>query len=241
MLEILIGQNVFYALLDTDASVSLMNARALGVAEQSGATIKVEKRTLRLAKGWSDTAQTVRCRIKWQGGSRKQRFLFLPELCHDVVLGRDFLAVAGISLHMGLGGWTLGLDPQPVVKFDRPLDARHTVTEPVLPAASRGCSGDNVTDREDYQDMTVSFEMLFATQQVGPESQESHNTEDGDVLHEAQLQKVLDDFAHLFTAQPGCTPLMVHHIDTGSHSPVRCKLRPANGHKREIDTRSGCG
>lgn len=232
MLEILVGQTAFYALLDTGASVSLMNARALSAAKLSGATIREEKRTLRLAKGWSETAQAVRCRIKWEGGSRKQHFLFMPELCHDVVLGRDFLAVANISLHMGLGGWTLGIDPQPVVKFDKPPQARQIATESMPVVTSRGRSSE--MDREDDLDLTEPFAVLFATQQEDTELQESHSAADGDVADEAQLQKLLHDFGHLFTAQPGCTTLMVHNIDTGSHSPVRCKLRPANGRKREI-------
>lgn len=95
-MEILIGQSALYALLDTGASVSLMNAWALSSAKQEGATIREERRTLWLANGWSETAQALRCRIKWQGGLRKQCFLLCfpfarpyttswPELCHDVV------------------------------------------------------------------------------------------------------------------------------------------------------------
>lgn len=135
---------------------------------------------------------------------------------------------------MGLQGWILGIGPQPVVKFDKLPQAQHTAAEPMPPVSSLGCSSDSAVHREGDQDMAVPFMALFAAHQEDPESQDFHNAVDGDVVNEAQLQKLLDDFVHLFTAQPGCMPLMVHKIDTGSHLPIRCQLHPANGRKRDI-------
>ncbi|KAH8009843.1 hypothetical protein HPB51_020191 [Rhipicephalus microplus] len=82
-----------------------------------GAKPKADVRVLRLASGWSQSTMPLKCQIEWAAGCRRQQFLCIPDLCRDVVLGRDFLMVSGISLHVSLGGWTVGTEPQRIVPF----------------------------------------------------------------------------------------------------------------------------
>lgn len=108
LLDVRIGSTTFQALLDTGSSVSLLGLPAMTAAQATGASHKREVRTLRLATGWSQSSTSLRCKIQWAAGSRRQRFLFVPDLCRDIVLGRDFLTITGISVHVALGGWTIG-------------------------------------------------------------------------------------------------------------------------------------
>lgn len=79
-------------------------------AQVSGGREKACKRTLHLATGWSHCGTAMCCKIRSAGCDQRHCFLFMPVLCRDIVLGRDFLKVSGITVHMALGGWTLQMD-----------------------------------------------------------------------------------------------------------------------------------
>lgn len=211
LLEVRIGQTTFLALLDTGSSVSLLGTPAARVAEATGAKPRTQERALRLATGWSRSTTSLKCKIQWATSSRIQRFLCVPDLCRDIVLGRDFLNATGISLHVALGGWTIGTDPQCIVPFakrERDVTAALAIEE----------------DGESYCLQGLFEEVLVVPGTGTFPADEGIQT----------MNKVLDDFSHLFTAIPGCTSLAQHSIDTGDSVPVRCKLRPVNAKKQEI-------
>lgn len=116
-MDVRIGSSTFKALLDTGSSVSFFGPPAVVAAQASGAKPKADVRVLRLASGWSQSTTPLKCQIEWAAGCRRQQFLCVPDLCRDVVLGRDFMTVSGISLHVSLGGWTVGTEPQRIVPF----------------------------------------------------------------------------------------------------------------------------
>ncbi|KAG0424688.1 hypothetical protein HPB47_028097 [Ixodes persulcatus] len=87
LLELTIGDRVFHALLDTGSSVSLFGDPAVAAARATGAGLREEAHSLRLAMGWSSTTQSIRRRIRWSGGLRKLCFIHMPGLCRDVILG----------------------------------------------------------------------------------------------------------------------------------------------------------
>ncbi|KAL3203329.1 hypothetical protein MRX96_041945 [Rhipicephalus microplus] len=60
-------------------------------AEHYGDGVVRVLRVLRLASGWSQSTMSLKCQIEWAAGCRRQQFLCVPDLCRDVVLGRDFL------------------------------------------------------------------------------------------------------------------------------------------------------
>lgn len=212
ILEVRIGNGTFRALLDTGSSVSLLGPPAISAACSAGAKEKREMRTLRLASGWSRSTTSTRCQIKWDGGSRVQRFLCLSDLCQDVVLGRDFLTATGISLHIGLGGWTVGMEPQLVVPFAK-ADKKVT-PEPLEGAYCLEWLFEHPSDTV----MTCST-AVNSEQQSGVQG---------------RFEALLEEYGALLTKSPGCTSLVEHSIDTGDSAPVRTKLRPVNPKKKGI-------
>lgn len=95
LLNVRIGCTTFRALLDTGSSMSLLGPLATSTACSSGGKRTCKVRTLRLASCWSQSSVSTKCRIERNGGSRVQKLLSLPNLCQDVVLGRDFLTATG--------------------------------------------------------------------------------------------------------------------------------------------------
>lgn len=209
------GNQVFLALLDTGSSVSLMGDPAVVAAQATGAGLKRETHSFRLATGWSTTTQSIRCRIRWSGGCRKQRFIHMPGLCRDIILGRDFLIAAGLSIHVALGGWTLGTEIQELVRFGKSSE--------VPPVA--------------LSEEVYSLEELFAVPrevETCPEEAMVRGTPGEKAEGDRRIVTVLNDYKDTFTVRPGCTSLIQHSIDTGDSRPVRCKMRPVNAEKRAI-------
>ncbi|KAH8036972.1 hypothetical protein HPB51_007641 [Rhipicephalus microplus] len=91
LMDIRSGSSTFKALLDTGSSISIFGLHATAAARASGAKPKANVRVLRLASGWSQSTMSLKCPIEWAAGCRRQQFLCVPDLCRDVVLGRDFL------------------------------------------------------------------------------------------------------------------------------------------------------
>lgn len=59
LLEALVGDSVFYVFLNTDSSVSLMNAQAFEVPKRSTASIREDRQTLRLAERWLEATSSL--------------------------------------------------------------------------------------------------------------------------------------------------------------------------------------
>lgn len=218
LLDIRIGATTFQALLDSGSSVSLLGQQAMAAAEATGASHKREVRALRLTTGWSKSATSLRCKIHWAAGSRRQRFLCVPDLCRDVVLGRDFLTVTGISLHVALGGWTIGTELQCMVPF-----------------VKGECRPKGGLDSEEIYDLQAIFAERpapTANSEIPAPNNPTHLASQVNV--DPRLAQVLENFSPIITATPGCTTFSEHCIDTGDSQPVRCKLRPVNAKKKAI-------
>ncbi|KAL3231291.1 hypothetical protein MRX96_023339 [Rhipicephalus microplus] len=112
LMDVRIGSSTFKALLDTGSSVIFFGPQAAAAARASGTKPKADVRVLRLASGWRQSTMSLKCQIEWAARCRRQQFLCVPDLCRDVVLGRDFLTVSGISLQVPLGDETVGTEPQ---------------------------------------------------------------------------------------------------------------------------------
>lgn len=221
LLDVRIGSSTFKALLDTGSSVSFLGPSAAAVAQACGAKPKEDIRALRLASGWSQSTTSLKCRIEWTAGCRIQQFLCVPDLCRDVVLGRDFLTVSGVSLHVALGGWTVGTEPQRIKSF---VKADKERTEAVEDCAE--CL--RCIFAEDDATVNVRASALITTAACS-QDMPSHSPN-----LDPRMKLVLDEFRGIFTTIPGCTTLAEHHIDTGDNPPVRCKLRPVNAKKQAI-------
>ncbi|KAL3227062.1 hypothetical protein MRX96_048860, partial [Rhipicephalus microplus] len=196
----------------------LRTARA-AAAQASGAKPKADVRVLRLASGWSQSTMSLKCQIEWAAGCRRQQFLCVPDLCRDVVLGRDFLTVSGISLHVSLGGWTVGTEPQRIVPFVKAVKEQPEAVDDF---------GDSLRCIFAESDATVCASVPEATAACNVII--SGHSSDLD----PRMKHILEEFSEIFTTTPGCTTLAEHRIDTGDNPPVRCKLRPVNSKKQAI-------
>ncbi|KAL3195208.1 hypothetical protein MRX96_001879 [Rhipicephalus microplus] len=218
-MDVRIGSSTFKALLDTGSSVSFFGPHATAAAQASGAKPKADVRVLRLASGWSQSTMSLKCQIEWAAGCRRQQFLCVPDLCRDVVLGRDFLTVSGISLHVSLGGWTVGTEPQRIVPFVKVVKEHPEAVDDF---------GDSLRCIFAESDATVCASVPEATAACNVII--SGHSSDLD----PRMKNILEEFSEIFTTTPGCTTLAEHRIDTGDNPPVRCKLRPVNSKKQAI-------
>ncbi|KAL3191219.1 hypothetical protein MRX96_018787 [Rhipicephalus microplus] len=218
-MDVRIGSSTFKALLDTGSSVSFFGPHAAAAAQASGAKPKADVRVLRLASGWSQSTMSLKCQIEWAAGCRRQEFLCVPDLCRDVVLGRDFLTVSGISLHMSLGGWTDGTEPQRIVPFVKAVKEQPEAVDDF---------GDSLRCIFAEGDASVCASVPEATAAchvIIP----GHSSD-----LDPRMKHILEEFREIFATTPGCTTLAEHRIDTGDNPPVRCKLRPVNAKKQAI-------
>lgn len=234
LLDVRIGSTTFQALLDTGSSVSLLGSAATTAALASGVKTKVEVHTLRLASGWFQASSSLKSKIYWGASNRRQRFICVPDLCRDVVLGRDFLTATGMSLHVALGGWTVGTEPQCVVPFAK-RDEREQVGQVeedsycLRSLFGEGFLEEAVAVESCYEQADETTGAAAATVQTGDSRVLSWALE-----LDPRMQQVLQNVSDIFTESPGCTTLVEHHIDTGDSPPVRCKLRPINAKKQAI-------
>ncbi|KAL3182668.1 hypothetical protein MRX96_034581 [Rhipicephalus microplus] len=212
LLYVRIGLPTFKAMLDTGSSISFFGLHAVAAAQASGAKPKADVRVLSLASGWSQPTMSLKRQIEWAASCRRQQFLCVPDLCHDVVLGRDFLTVSGISLHVPLGGWTVGTEPQIIVPFVKAVKKQ--------PEALDGF-GENLRCifAEGHASVYASVpEVTAACNVIIP----GHSSD-----LDTRIKHVLEEFSEIFnTTPPGCKTLAEHRINTGDNPPVRWKLRP---------------
>ena len=191
----------YQGLLDSGSSVSIVGNDIIDIVHRTNVKIQQVNVPLRLASGKTRCIGKVILKVKWLGGSKRQTFLLLPDLCQSVILGRDFIAAENISIHLRDRGWTLGTARQTMNPFSKckPNISCSTITE------------------ED----NIAFEKMLDKVDCPAEIR-------------SQLQHIVDSRKHVFTTKPGKTDVFMHEIDTGSASPIRCKLRPINATKRKV-------
>lgn len=111
------GRN-FLALLDTGASISLINQEVISLVNELN--IKKEKcfTNISWVSGNSVTSEYVNVTTTWVSGKRRQKFHLVPELQYSVLLGRDFICASQFVIDIFSGGWYQGSEKQKLVPFD---------------------------------------------------------------------------------------------------------------------------
>jgi Retroviral aspartyl protease len=215
LLEIAIGSRTFLALIDTGSSVSLVGHRAHDAAIAAGTTASTCRVSLQLASGWTTSDSYLQISVAFQGGRVHQAFLSLPTLSHDVVLGRDFLAITGMVLDIRRGVWAIG---SVMGQFRVPV---------VQELAAQAIVHTNVIN-------PITEHPQVPNQAPLPLPPLLHHIEDLPPLLQPKAALLLSTFEDMFTSVPGLTSVAEHTIDTGSAAPIRCRLRPVNDTKRAI-------
>jgi len=108
----------FSALLDSGSTLSLAGQRLCEAVKAKGIKTAEVNQMLRLATATCTMSRRAVLGVKSVIGKRRQTLMLVPEMSRDLILGRDFLAATGISLHIKEGGWIMEAEAQRVIPFD---------------------------------------------------------------------------------------------------------------------------
>src|SRR5258705_9106519 len=90
----------FPALLDSGSDISLLGDDAMRICEEHFCRMEHVAQDITLAAGGTKADRAVTLNIKWRGGKQKVRFIYLPKLTRQVILGRDFIGAVGIIINI---------------------------------------------------------------------------------------------------------------------------------------------
>ena len=113
----ILGQE-FLALLDTGSTGSLVGSDIQALISKSKSKITTDLRAISMAVGNCQAAESCILSVKWCSGTRRQRFIIVPNLNRSIILGLDFLKATHINVNVAEGGWTQGLGEQRLIPFD---------------------------------------------------------------------------------------------------------------------------
>lgn len=221
-LQITLAGTQIPALLDTGANVCLLGDVAFQIAKRNRITIRPVNSHLNLAYGSTKVAGSLRLQIRWKGGSCRQRFLIIPGLNLQAILGRDFLCKQNISIHLSEKGWTLGTASQTVVPFDGNLSREIQPIPELKPF-------DLQIEREEPLVSHVN-----ETTALSSELEEKVQAAECSTEQKIQLRELLYPFQTTFSNVPGLTPLIEHTIDTGNARPISMPNRPMSYQKKSV-------
>ncbi len=110
------GQS-FPAFLDTGSSISVIGDDVITVINDKNLTCKSKPKLIRFLKGEFMAEKSVTLSVDYEGGSRRHNFYLVPGTIRTVLLGRDFIGPAQISVHITEGGWSVGQNNAEIIPF----------------------------------------------------------------------------------------------------------------------------
>jgi len=97
----------FPAFLDTGSPLSFPGCDVIEMLRSKHIQTKACYKKINFLQGSYVCSEENTLTVKYADTSRRQKFYILPGALTTVLLGRDFLSPALISLHVGLGGWSI--------------------------------------------------------------------------------------------------------------------------------------
>jgi hypothetical protein len=250
--------HTFPAFLDTGSSVSILGDDVIKVVNESGVKCRKLSKEIRFLKGACHAERVVTLKCDFTHGMKKHSFLLVPGAIKSILLGRDFIGPAKISVHIGNGGWSVGQSndiipfiPSPECFLLSTVSLPQSCVLPISPEDSASSDSEieeiMVTDlykspahvlanwdhpgfREDEDDH-LPEEIISPSDDVNFPLKAPTYLDDG---QKSDLHKVIAKFQSIFTKSPGWCSLYEHTIDTGNHKPCYSNLRPMNQAKRQI-------
>jgi transposase InsO family protein len=253
----------FPAFLDTGSSVSIIGDDVIKLVKESGVRCRKLSKEIRFLKGTCKAELAVSLKLDFLKGEKKQNFLLVPGALKSILLGRDFLAPTNISVHVGLGGWSVGHDKPDIIPFTDPPDCFLTSLK-----FSEGMKEENDSLDPNYvtKDQDENFESAWLNEfsrypaqvlanweyypdlkdpgiEVVSEVKLSPSADPTDCLmaptylnegQRQQLNIIVGEFRSIFTKKPGLCTLYEHRINTGDNLPVYTNLYPMTQAKREL-------
>jgi hypothetical protein len=110
----------FPAFLDTGSSVSIIGDEVIKLVKEAGVKCRKLSKEIRFLKGTCKAERMVTLKVDFDQFQQKQSFLLVPGALKTILLGRDFLVPANISVHVGQGGWSIGTDSERIIPFIEP-------------------------------------------------------------------------------------------------------------------------
>jgi len=107
----------FPAFLDTGSPLSFLGNEVIEMLREKHIQTKPCYKKINFLRGFYICSEEVTLSIKFADQSRRQKFYILPGTITTILLGRDFLSPAMIGLHVGCGGWSIGLQPEFIYPF----------------------------------------------------------------------------------------------------------------------------
>jgi len=251
-MQVKILENSFSAFLDTGSSVSIIGDEVFQLVQQAGVKCRKLEKSIRFLKGAYKAERCVTLKVLFgEDRVKKQTFLIVPGSIKTLLLGRDFLGPAMISVHIGQGGWSVGETIGTVIPFTEPptqfLPSNSDLpTENIIPLETESDYDSCDEEVNQYMEKAVILVNWDACPESATEPQEYvENVPTTQLLalgegfslvvpdwmsfeEKYQLQSVVQPFSDLFTKKPGLCKLYEHKIDTGEHKAITGRLRPMN-------------
>ena len=259
LISVSILNHTFPALLDTGSPISILGNDVIELIHLKNIKPKTCFKPLSFLQGNYVCTQSVILKIKYDTGIRRQLFYMVPGSIRSILLGRDFLGIARIGIHIGNNGWSCGnekiitfIDKNEHVKLSSTgfTKVNKSMSE-IMP--SQNVDTHDLIDLEEdnvfHLDYKSPSEIL--SQWDFPVSEEPHEFIEQTSLNESwpeslyapdyllddqkeNLESVIAPFLPIFTKVPGLCTLYTHSIDTQDHNPVSTTLRPMSMGKRAI-------
>jgi len=255
----LLGQN-FPAFLDTGSSISVLGDDVLPLIHEKGIKCKVSQKAVRFLKGNCQAEKSVTLTVDFEMGSRRHTFFVMPSTIKTILLGRDFLIPAKISVHVGEGGWSVGPTKDnilPFINYPSPflINEANYHSETIsyekdkveIPETNLFEDEALVVDQIDYPAQLLTTWEYTEENEVPRQASIPESALIPGTIYEAisapstltsqqrkRLREILIPFLPMFTLLPGLCAEYEHVIDTGDSKPISTHLRPMSPGKRKV-------
>jgi hypothetical protein len=167
----------FPAFLDTGSSISIIGDDVIAKVKEVGVKCRKLEKEIRFLKGTCKAERMVTLKVDYEKGTKKQCFLLVPGALKTILLGRDFLGPSNISVHIGLGGWSIGLEENDVIPFIPPPECFAIVDAELLHP-----DDPNSTNSEDEQVPSCSSSNLEMTNVLTRDLPNPKTSNESDIL-----------------------------------------------------------
>lgn len=227
-IQIQIRQQVFPALLDSGASLSVISDKVYDRIQNETDKLALSSKSIGLAIGSCSSSSTINLPVSWTNGQTTHTFSIIEGMSHPIILGRDFLVKNKFVLDIPNGGWQYSYEPGKQYDFIKVSQQSFHIT----------MLQEFISELEEVCFLFEKDTLLLST---------TNNTELSESDLDAMLvnlqlpqkeylavRQILHKFSSIFKNKPGEFGNYEFTIDTKDHAPIKCHPRPMNAAKREI-------
>ena len=208
------------ALLDTGASISVINTEVKEFLAKHGISTQAISKSIGLVTGSCHSSESVKMQIEWQEETLDMDFIVLGEMTQSVILGRDFLYKSGITIDIKNGMW---------------YHENSTVGNSFVQKSKANL----ISQVQEILFMFPNETILLSMDIDGKNNSEITINELIDKLDLSSqnldsIKDILIKYKSIFSEKPGRFGNYKFTIDTGDSRPIKCAPRPMTAAKRDI-------